>query len=127
MLRGFVQGLAKKPFVWGELDCVLILADWWLLNHGVDLAADLRGTYRTGEECRAVLIREGGVLRLVARRLKAAGASRSASPECGAIGVLRRGHSHVGVICSAPGQWVGKSPQGVSLIRGTAVAAWSVS
>lgn len=125
-VKAFVQTLARQPFAWGERDCVMILADWWLINHGVDLAADLRGTYRTEEECRAVLAREGGVLRLVARRLRAAGAERAVRAEAGAIGVLRWRGVHVGAICVGVGQWAGKSPGGVSVVRGEAVAAWKV-
>ena len=126
MLKPYLHDLARRPFAWGETDCVLILADWWRLNRGVDLAADLRGTYATAEECRAVLERHGGVLRLVARRLAGAGAERTSEPDPGDIGVLRYDGKHIGGLCVGDGRWAGKSLRGVSVFPSGFVAAWKV-
>ncbi len=50
---------AAMPFIWGETDCMLCLADWVLHVKGHDPAADIRGTY----DCRGSCQRETGFLR----------------------------------------------------------------
>ena len=47
------------PFIWGETDCMLVLADWVKAVHGVDAAAHIRGTYDSRGSCQ----RETGFLR----------------------------------------------------------------
>lgn len=42
---------ACMPFVWGETDCCLVLADWIARVKGADPAAHLRGMYSTPGEC----------------------------------------------------------------------------
>src|SRR5690606_38091186 len=47
--------LTAAPHVWGQSDCSLVIADWAMANGYPDAATDLRGTYSTEVECRAVL------------------------------------------------------------------------
>ncbi|EBA06009.1 DUF6950 family protein [Sagittula stellata] len=42
---------AATPFVWGESDCCLCLADWYNHVHGKDPAAHLRGQYCDALSC----------------------------------------------------------------------------
>lgn len=47
LLWRFVQDRQSLPFVWGGQDCCLFGADWVRELHGIDLAGDLRGKYKT--------------------------------------------------------------------------------
>jgi hypothetical protein len=49
----------SKPFIWGETDCMLCLADWVQRVTGKDPAAHIRGTYDSRGSCQ----RETGFLR----------------------------------------------------------------
>ncbi|OWU80429.1 hypothetical protein [Phaeobacter sp. 22II1-1F12B] len=42
---------AGQPFIWGESDCMLCLADWVQRVKGVDPAAHIRGTYDSRGSC----------------------------------------------------------------------------
>jgi hypothetical protein len=45
LLWDFVQSRQSRSFEWGAHDCCLFAADWVRELHGIDVAADLRGTY----------------------------------------------------------------------------------
>lgn len=64
---------AKRPFVWGENDCILSLCDWILDVRGFDPALHVRGTYDSRGSCH----RETGFFRdpvgVVDRHFQAAG------------------------------------------------------
>ena len=77
-----------KPFVWGERDCSLVLADWLVLNGYPDPAIDLRGTYADEDGCKAVLDGQGGVLGVVGNCAARAGLSPAHEPRCGAVAVI---------------------------------------
>ncbi len=127
MLTAFLRDLARRPFVWGVCDCSLIIADWWLANHGVDPAAHLRGTYASEAECLAVLEREGGKLRLVARLARSVGARRAATIVPGVFGVARHGDDHVPAIATPDGKWAAKSERGlIAFAPARVVAAWRI-
>lgn len=127
MLAAFLIELARTPFAWGACDCSLMIADWWRANHGVDPAAHLRGTYSTEAECNALLEREGGKLRLVARLARSVGAKPTKDIRPGVFGVARHGQDHIPGIVAPDGKWAGKSPSGlVVFIPHRIVAAWNI-
>lgn len=41
----FLPAYRHRPFVWGECDCCLFVADWVHSQCGIDPAAELRGRY----------------------------------------------------------------------------------
>lgn len=127
MLAEFLGSCARRPFVWGSDDCCLMLADWWLACHGVDPAEDLRGTYSTGAECAALLRRHGGLLRLVGKMARRAGAARSGGPQPGDFGVARHGGLHIAGIIAPDGMFASRSERGLICFRpGRIVALWSI-
>jgi hypothetical protein len=67
---GFISRTGAEPLVWGRNDCATWAASLWNEAHGVDPAAALRGTYGTWNDCRVLLVREGG-LQVLCRRLMA--------------------------------------------------------
>lgn len=68
-LAAFIESRRRSPFAWGQHDCCLFAADEVLALTGTDLAAELRGAYRTAEEAVQVLRRVGGCGALAARHL----------------------------------------------------------
>jgi hypothetical protein len=129
MLVSFLADLARRPFRWGACDCSLIIADWWRLNHGVDPAAHLRGTYASEAECDALLSREGGRLALVAKLAGSVGAVPTDDPQPGDFGVVAGGTlTDMPAIMAPDGKWAVKSVRGlIAFVPERVVAAWSIS
>lgn len=46
-LESYITRTMDEPFVWGECDCTLWVANWWVARHGEDPAAHYRGEYST--------------------------------------------------------------------------------
>ena len=55
LLAAFIVSRRAMPFEWGKNDCGLFAADAILAMTGVDLAAEIRGTYSTEAEANAAL------------------------------------------------------------------------
>ena len=128
MLAEFLALRARRPFAWGRDDCCLLLADWWLAVHGVDPAADWRGTYASESECTALLARSGGLLRLVARTARRSGAKRIATAEPGAFGVARHQGLHIAGIVAPDGKFASRSARGLICFSPARMAAlWSIA
>ena len=64
-LNTFIESRRNAAFVFGETDCCMFAADAVLTITGVDLAADLRGTYSTKLGAAKVLSERGGVAGVV--------------------------------------------------------------
>lgn len=128
VLRSFLSDAGKTPFAWGVHDCCLIIADWWLAVHGVDPAADIRGTYATKEECHALLDREGGMRALIERYATAVGAERVSTPKAGDFGLVTLATGgEVAAIMASDGKWAAKSERGLVAFRHASIeAAWSI-
>lgn len=113
---------------WGQNDCCLFPANWMRTLIGVDGGAPWRGTYRTEDQCLALLEREGGVLAVMARGSALVGLPETANPVRGDVGVIRvravRGEPFVGAICTGR-RWVVMSATGLRSLRGTVEKAWS--
>ena len=128
MLKSFLLDLSRRPFAWGQDDCCLILADWWQANHGEDAASQLRGQYDDEAGCRALVRREGGLLRLVSRLARSVGAKPAKDPQGGDFGIVRHRGRHLGAIRADARLWAGKSPSGLQLFEPERVVrAWSIT
>jgi hypothetical protein len=129
-LQRFLVALAGQPFGYGGdgvRDCALPIADWWQIKHGVDPAAHLRGAYRDHNTCVDLLMREGGLLRLVWKLAKSVGAPRTKYPRAGDFAVVRLDKRHFGAILTDDGFWFIKCDDGVLALRDVrVVAAWSI-
>lgn len=97
-LIDFLTRYAERPFVWGQDDCSLFLADWWMEVHGVDPAASLRGSYDSQETCHKVLFWRGGLVCVVSGLAKTVGAVRTRNPQDGDFAVIRVRNKVVGAI-----------------------------
>lgn len=126
-----INSWLAKPFVWGECDCMLVLADWVLRVTGKDPAIDMRYTYDSKFSCQ----RETGYFTdpvgTVARCFEQnAGLKRTDHPVKGDVGVVEVPVD--GKIEAAGGiftgkSWAVKAPQGATTLQPIRVlAAWSV-
>lgn len=60
-----LEAARVRPFVWGELDCCLFVADCCVAVCGVDPAAAYRGRYTTAIGSQRVLTKEHGSIAAV--------------------------------------------------------------
>lgn len=80
----------STPFDLGRMDCSLWVSDWVAKRTGIDLAADLRGRYKTRAEVLRLIVPLGSLVRLAARRLASIGAETidPAAAQPGDIGIV---------------------------------------
>lgn len=84
--------LDRKPHVWGQSDCSLVIADWVALNGHHDPGAEWRGAYDTEEDCRALLERRGGLVAHIGACASDVGLTPILEPEFGCIAVVGSKH-----------------------------------
>jgi hypothetical protein len=87
-LPDFLFAAAARPFQWGQFDCAIWLADWYVeATRQPDPVAEWRGTYRDEASCAAKFGHAAAarMLREVARRT---GLVRTTDPFFGDIGVV---------------------------------------
>ena len=89
-LAAAVAEARDRPFVWGRHDCVLFAADCVAAMTGVDLAAGVRGRYRT----------PGGAARHLARDWRVGSAEGLATRLLGPAGPAR--HARRGDVVAVP-------------------------
>lgn len=130
-LSDFLRRASERPFEWGQSDCSLLLADWWLHIHGNDPAAWLRGTYANAEQKDEVLVQHRGLQRLVTRIAAQAGASRTRTPTTGDFGLIAVDGKPYGAICTGrvagKACWVVRSESGLAFLTNPrTLRAWSI-
>jgi hypothetical protein len=117
---------ATTDFVWGETDCLMVLADYVLDRIGVDGAAHLRGRYHDRVSCAALTGLDKGHEPVVAACCDVAGLHRTIAPIRGDIGVLRLRKLEFGGLCLGD-RWAAKTLDGLMMFdRPEIVAAWAV-
>jgi len=119
-----------RPFVWGECDCMLVLADWVAEVRGVDPAAEIRGQYWDALSCERLTGFITAPVEAAARFFDTAGLERTDTPARGDIGVLRlAGERHaVGALWNGAA-WIMKGEAGATSRRADMVevlAIWGV-
>lgn len=127
-LVAFLREEAARPFEWGEHDCGLRLADWYVAKTGKpDPVEHLRGSYSGVRDCRA---RFGfaAVARQTREMARALRLPRVKKPEAGDIAILRVRDDAVGAIRVLSG-WSVLSPDGLARLTDTdarALAIWRI-
>ncbi len=99
------------PFVWGQSDCMIVLADWVMEVRGVDPAADIRGRYHDEASCEAVTGFMSRPLEVAARRFEDVGLGRVGAAQIGDVALISIGNQVLGAIWNGAG-WVSKSERG---------------
>ncbi|MDB5610375.1 MAG: hypothetical protein JWP25_7275 [Bradyrhizobium sp.] len=87
-LAEYLASLRKKRWQPGILDCGVFMADWVMHLTGRDPIADVRGTYSSRREYRAIVRSEGGLLMASASRLLAAGLCETERVKAGDVLVV---------------------------------------
>ena len=124
-LVGFLRSSAGRRFAWGECDCLLWAAEWVALCRGVDVAAELRGTYSEALGARRLVEAYGGEIALADYFFGRVGIERTDDPLLGDVGLVR---SDLGIVCAIRllRGWAVKADLGVTIDRADHLAAWSV-
>lgn len=126
-LMPFLDRAAKRPFVWGQSDCMLEVADW--LDHacGLDAASRWRGTY--SDEAGAIAAMGGDIGTAMRQEAARLGLSEAAEPLPGdvALVTLPGQEKPLGAILMPSGRWRMKTLSGILLTKDvTVIVAWSL-
>ncbi|MCG6111332.1 MAG: hypothetical protein MEQ74_03975 [Paracoccus sp.] len=107
------------PWVWGESDCTIWVADWCVLHFGFDPAASFRGKYRDSD----------GAARLTASGLAATIAPHMAPlrvtdpPLRGDVGIIDIRGCEVAAIWTGR-RWAFRTPRGLGECPARALISW---
>lgn len=88
----FIEQTSRMPFVWGQSDCSLMVADWCSWCGHEDPAAALRGSYSDEADCRALIAEQGDLVAVVAACAAVAGLKQILEPEFGCVAVIGSPH-----------------------------------
>lgn len=126
-LMPFLDRAAKRPFAWGQSDCMLELADW--LDHacGLDSASRWRGRY--SDEAGASAIMGGDIEAAMRKEASFLGLREVTEPLPGdvALVTLAGQEKPLGAILMPSGRWRMKTLAGIALTKDVnIVVAWSL-
>lgn len=76
LLVDYIESRRERPFIWGQNDCCLFVADWALIATGFDPAQSYRGVYDSAMQAHRIASEHGGVGGLVAHCLAGIGAQQ---------------------------------------------------
>lgn len=126
MLDAFLERMAATPFVDGQADCVLTVADWVVFNGYPDPAAPYRGRYHTALGRERLLKRDGGLHAVMEGGAIRAGLRPAPTPVRGDVGTLRHGGQVLAGICLGS-RWAVKSSRGLDALHPDEIIfAWRV-
>lgn len=124
-LVAYLQRELNRPFIWGESDCALFVADWVALETGRDGAAELRGRYESEPDAARLMPR--GLLDVVDQCARSIGLDRTSEPSAGDIAIIRAGDEVVCAIKAPSGAWAARlNYEMIFTSAGRVVAAWRV-
>lgn len=123
--NAFLREGAALPFLWGERDCTLWVADWIARVRGIDPAKAQRGTYATAGACRRLLVREGGLVALATASLARCGFAVTDAPVVGDVGVVCAPAGPTMAICTG-GSWAIKTIDGIVVFPAHPIKSWSI-
>lgn len=121
------------PFVWGESDCCLGLADWYHHLYGIDPAKQLRGQYHDAQSCQRLCKWFTDPVSVISNCLDTVGGRPFVdAPERGDVGVITVASE--GRTMPAGAVWLGdcwgcKGPHGATTISGQSanhLAIWGI-
>lgn len=121
-LAALVSQRMRRPLAWGQHDCCLFAADAVLAVTGVDLAADLRGTYTSKAEAQQRLLQLGGLVDICVQRLGPV--VRTALAQPGDVGLALVGQVRALAVCGGA-HFLAVGGQGLQpLPRDAVLRAW---
>lgn len=132
-LSQFLSDAGRRPFIWGQSDCLMFLADWWMQRTGVDPARGFRSVYRDERGARRVMFNAGGIEKHITNCLGTS-AQMSLAPQRGDIALVKlplmlRGRrlimAPVGAICVSEQMWAIKAKAGITAGNFPVMQAWT--
>ncbi|MCH4542918.1 DUF6950 family protein [Ochrobactrum sp. A-1] len=87
-IADFIAMEARKPFAWGETDCVSTTDRWIRLATGLSPLAWINRTYASEDEANSILADRGGLAVLVNRAMRAVGIEKTSAPRAGDVGLI---------------------------------------
>ncbi|PWE48489.1 hypothetical protein DEM26_18245 [Thioclava sp. NG1] len=117
--------------MWGESDCIFLLADWVHAVRGVDLGAKWRMTYSSAGECQRITGYFTDPVGFMDAQVEPLGLERTDAPQPGDIAVCNVPFTKhpVGGVKVADNAWLFKGEEGTTTLHSKLVgvlAAWSV-
>lgn len=128
-LNAFLDISARKPFEWGQSDCMLEVADWLDFYTGSKIAADWRGRYGSEEELEVLFGPDVSLEIAMRAEAERHGLVETAEPQVGDVGLvaLAEQEKPLGAILMPSKRWRMKTIAGVVLTKSVQViVAWSL-
>lgn len=126
MLDQFLDRMASTPFVDGQSDCALTVADWVTAQTGCpDPAFDLRGRYGSPSARWKLLKGLGGLKAVMIRCSERAGLEPTSKPQREDIGLVVFDRRPTAAICLGE-RWAAKGDGLVVAKPKRIIAAWRV-
>ncbi|WP_304615834.1 DUF6950 family protein [Paracoccus sp. (in: a-proteobacteria)] len=119
MLDGYIAAGVRLPWVWGETDCTMWVADWCKLRFGHDPAAAFRGAY--DDEAGAARLIAGGLAETIRPWMPPL--RETASPVSGDVGIVCVDGRQVAAICCGP-VWAFRTVRGICEAPLKPLIAW---
>ena len=117
---------AREPFVWGETDCMLSVADYLIDAVGVDCGGRFRGKYASRRGCMRVSSFHRDPVKPFADCVAEIPLAVTAAPVFGDVGVVEIGGVAVGGLCLGD-KWAARGDEGVIITKSFKVLkAWAV-
>jgi len=129
MLEQFLEDYGAMPWSPGEVDCTLMLADWWIACGRVDAAAGIRGAYADEAGYQAIIARYGSLSGLIDACAPKAGGRRTDDLQAGCIGVIGSRTDvtkQFGAIFDGS-RWRLRNADGVRAIAARPLAIWDLT
>jgi hypothetical protein len=129
-LPGYVEELSAAPWVWGECDCTMAVAEWINRITGADPLALYRGRYHSAAEAMRTAKRAGGFLPALGALLEAAGLERTQDYETGDVAAVHVIEWSTMPVVGATlairfgSLWICKAPRGVVGGEFPVIAGW---
>ena len=124
-LNGYLADGALLPFVFGERDCAIWVADWVKSQTGRDPALRLRGTFGCAFGSARIVRRGGGLVPLVGDLMARMGLPETEEPAMGDVGIVMAPAGELAGICTGTA-WAVKAKDGLAVARLPVLKAWSV-
>jgi hypothetical protein len=126
-LQAYIDTVKDTSCEWGRDDCSMFAGRWIEIEREIVLSLP---RYRSEDEARAMIARDGGLLAIWDRIARVAGILETGAPDMGDVGLIETARfGPVGVIFAGSGMAFWRATQGLTVLQPrarTILRAWSV-